>query len=458
MGPAWPLVLAAAVAASSDISWHEHVQPLVATHCAGCHVEGGPAPFPLASYDDVARRSAFVLAVMDSGRMPPWLPDDSGPSLRHVNKLSEAQGETLRSWVSTGKLRGREPQPPAADEAFAEQEPEIVLTMSEAWPVPSEGPRDMHTVVLPVGNEQRLLVRQVGWFSNQPQAVHGVTFLADGSGTARDFDARTLGPGYDSMGDVGVTPSGALGAIGPGLPRFSLPTGYAFEVPAGAHIVAELHSLPTGLGGPMLGEVQLGLSEVEQPTLVLPLSLLDFEIDVPPGATDHVLQDAWRLPCAVELIGVLPRAGDVCRSLELFAVNEATGSDEPATARHLLRIPAWDTHFRRPYLFEQPVPLDEATLIAARWTLDNSADNPANPSSPPRRVTLGPKATDELVGMVLWVAPVDPADGPVLERFLLESVRARIARRGKARPWLPLPDAAQTEGSPVRENSGPGSG
>lgn len=448
------LALAAALTAAGDITWHEHIQPLTATHCGGCHVDGGPAPFPLISYDDVARRSAFVLALVDSGRMPPWLPDESGPPLRHVNKLSAGQVETLKSWVSAGKPRGPEPRQPAPDDVSWMKIPATVLTMSEAWPVPSEGPRDMHTVVLPVGNEQSLFVRWVGWVSNQPRAVHGVTFLADGSGTARDFDALTAGPGYDSMGDVGATPSGALGAIGPGLPRFSLPMGYAFEVPPDAHIVAEVHSLPTGLGGPMLGEVHLGPSEVKRPTLVLPLSLLDFEIDVPPGVNDHVLNDAWTLPCAVEVIGVLPRAGDVCRSIELFAVDAPTAHSEPATARHLLRIPAWDTHFRRPYIFEQPVPLDKDTVIGARWTLDNSADNPANPSHPPQRVKLGPHATDELVSMVLWVAPLDPADAPVLERFLLASVRARFARRGKAREALPQPTLFQSDDSPPTPSIG----
>ncbi|MFT7463721.1 MAG: hypothetical protein ACI9EF_002068 [Pseudohongiellaceae bacterium] len=454
MGPGWPLILAAAAAVTGDITWHEHIQPLVAARCTACHVNGGPAPFPLVSYDDVARRSAFVLAVVSSGRMPPWLPDESGPALQHVNKLSSAQIETLSSWVAAGQPRGREQQQPTPDDISGKTVPVTMLTMPEAWPVPSEGPRDMHTVVLPVGNEQSLFVRSVGWVSNQPRAVHGVTFLADGSGTARDFDALTLGPGYDSMGDVGATPSGAFGAIGPGLPRFTLPFGYAFEVPPHAHIVAEVHSLPTGLGGPMLGEVHMGLSEVKDPALVLPLRLLDFEIDVPPGVTDHVLHDAWTLPCAVELIGVLPQAGDVCRSLELFAVEQSTANTEPATASYLLRIPTWDTHFRRPYLFEQPVPLHQGTTLGARWILDNSADNPANPSSPPRRVQLGSRATDELVGMVLWVAPLDPADRPVLERFQLASVRARIARRGQPRQTLPLPETAQAHGSPASEHPG----
>ena len=58
------------------------------------------------------------------------------------------------------------------------------------------------------------------------------------------------------------------------------------------------------------------------------------------------------------------------------------------------------------------------------YTYDNSAANPRNPNHPPRRVVYGPSSTDEMAGLHIAVAPVDPDDsddlggaaGPDLKR------------------------------------------
>jgi hypothetical protein len=42
------------------------------------------------------------------------------------------------------------------------------------------------------------------------------------------------------------------------------------------------------------------------------------------------------------------------------------------------------------------VALPAGTTIAMEYTYDNSSQNDDNPSSPPRRVTWGLKATDEM--------------------------------------------------------------
>ena len=42
------------------------------------------------------------------------------------------------------------------------------------------------------------------------------------------------------------------------------------------------------------------------------------------------------------------------------------------------------------------MPLPAGTLIEAQCVYDNSAGNPANPSSPPRVVTSGFETTDEM--------------------------------------------------------------
>jgi hypothetical protein len=66
------------------------------------------------------------------------------------------------------------------------------------------------------------------------------------------------------------------------------------------------------------------------------------------------------------------------------------------TRRSLLRIDDWDFEWQLRYEYARPVALPAGSLIEAECVYDNSAANPANPSTPPRAVTSGFETTDEM--------------------------------------------------------------
>ena len=61
-------------------TWHGEVKAIVEQNCQGCHVEGGGTPFTLDSFESVSEIAAVALNSMESGSMPPWMPD---PDCRH---------------------------------------------------------------------------------------------------------------------------------------------------------------------------------------------------------------------------------------------------------------------------------------------------------------------------------------------------------------------------------------
>jgi tetratricopeptide (TPR) repeat protein len=81
----------------------------------------------------------------------------------------------------------------------------------------------------------------------------------------------------------------------------------------------------------------------------------------------------------------------------------------------LLDIPEWNFDWQDEYRYTEPVPLPAGTRLDMRFDYDNSADNPRNPSAPPRRVRYGPRSTDEMAELLLQVVPRDPADAARLE-------------------------------------------
>jgi hypothetical protein len=74
----------------------------------------------------------------------------------------------------------------------------------------------------------------------------------------------------------------------------------------------------------------------------------------------------------------------------------------------LLSIKHWNFDWQENYWFTSPVRLPEGTRLDMEVVYDNSAGNPRNPNSPPKRVTWGFLTTDEMCEVHLRGVAVDP--------------------------------------------------
>src|SRR5262249_31993838 len=75
------------------------------------------------------------------------------------------------------------------------------------------------------------------------------------------------------------------------------------------------------------------------------------------------------------------------------------------------------------YRYATPVSLPAGTTVVMRWTYDNSADNPHNPSQPPRRVTFGQHTSDEMSELWFQVVPQNQGERTTLVEALRDAVR-----------------------------------
>jgi Flp pilus assembly protein TadD len=106
----------------------------------------------------------------------------------------------------------------------------------------------------------------------------------------------------------------------------------------------------------------------------------------------------------VEVLSVLPHMHYLGKEAHAWA------ELPDGTQRELLLIKRWDFDWQGDYSYLSPVPLPRGTTLRMRYTYDNSADNPQNPSQPPRRVTYGILSSDEMGELWLQVALRDPDD------------------------------------------------
>src|SRR4029077_7621211 len=112
---------------------------------------------------------------------------------------------------------------------------------------------------------------------------------------------------------------------------------------------------------------------------------------------------------------------------------QATATLPDGSKQWLLWIKDWDFSWQDQYQYKKPVPLPKGTRIDVRITYDNSADNPRNPSHPPKRVLWGEQSFDEMGAVTLTVVPARQSEFRILTDALgekrAEAIRGAIRLR-----------------------------
>ena len=131
------------LAAQAEYNFNEHVAPLVHENCASCHRIGEAAPFALITYDEVKKKAKTMRRAMTKRYMPPWHPADTEIDFAHIRELSDDQIAMFDAWVEAGMPEGdpaAAPEPPAFTKGWSLGEPDLILSMEEAYPVSADGP------------------------------------------------------------------------------------------------------------------------------------------------------------------------------------------------------------------------------------------------------------------------------------------------------------------------------
>ncbi len=398
------------------VTFNRDVAPILNANCIGCHRPNGIGPFSLATYTDARPRAERIAAATAERRMPPWKPVAGYGRFRNERRLSDAEVTLLSRWAATGAAEGDPVAPPPAPDAAGGWQlgaPDLVVAMPAPYPLPSGAADVYRNFALPVELDARRWVRAIELRpgTGGGRAIHHARILLDGTGAARALDAESAAPGYDGlMLDHARFPAGHFLGWAPGKTPVALPDAIAWPLDPGTDLVLQLHLLP----GPEPVDVQpaIGIHFADRPATLTPVSVLltSKAIRIPVGAAAHVIEDRYRLPVAVDVLGIAPHMHYLGKRIEAQATRP-DGSVEP-----LLRIDDWDFNWQDEYRYRAPVHLPAGTRIQVRFTFDNSSANPRNPHDPPVTVGFGPAATDEMAELMLQVLPV--GDAAALARSL----------------------------------------
>ncbi|MDA1313708.1 MAG: cytochrome c [Acidobacteria bacterium] len=427
-----PWLVAAASGAKPAVTFNEDIAPIIFNNCVSCHRAGEGAPFPLTSYEEVKKRGPFVAAVTESRLMPPWHAARTEVAYRDERRLSDEQIGRIREWVQQSMPEGDPKDLPPLPKFPAEWrlgKPDLVLQMPEPYHVPADGPDIYRSFAIPVDLPEDKWISAIEYRPQARGSSHHSFFVIDTTGQALAAQKAESRSGFEGLatfyqfqdwGSKELFQSGSAGggnsfggwAVG-GSPRV-LPQGLAYKLPKNCTFVIQAHYHPSGK--PEIDQAQVGLYFADKPperTLVGMLMPRAFGryagINIQPGDSEYTLTDTFTTPVDIEVFSVGAHAHYLAKDLKMTALLPGGAS------KTLLWIDRWDFNWQDRYVFRDPVLLAAGTRLDVRITYDNSAENPANPHDPPRRVRWGVRSEDEMGGMSVAVAARREEDLPLLQ-------------------------------------------
>ncbi len=405
------------------------IAPIVYSHCAPCHHQGGSGPFPLISYEDVAKHATQIAAVTAIRYMPPWPPESGYGNFAGDRSLTAQQIRLFADWLKQGKPRGEDsalPVPPVFSGEWQMGPPDLILRMPQAFRLPAEGSDVFRNFVVPSGVSRTRYVRGFELRMNNPRVVHHANVVLDRTRSLRRRDGQDGQPGFAGM-DVSTEAA---------ADNFDPDSHFLFWKPASVlrpeaedmswrldpetDLILNLHLQPTGKEE--LVQAEIGIYFAAHPPTRFPM-LVQLEHDgalrIPAGAKDFVVTDQLTLPVDAQVLAIYPHAHYLGKQFEAWA----TLPD--GTRRWLIRIRNWDINWQAVYDYQKPIDLPKGAKIEMRISYDNTAGNPRNPNRPPKLVMAGNRSEDEMGHVWLQLLPKAKAGGEDPRLALQEAVMRR---------------------------------
>ena len=432
-------VAAAQEHAARTVTYNEQIAPILNEHCVSCHRPDAVAPFSLSTYAEVRARARLVASVTRRRVMPPWKPAPGVAPFLGERFLGQEEIDLIQRWVAAGAPEGdsdRAPEPPSWPGGWIRGTPDLVVTMDAPYPLPAAGEDVYRNFVVPVPTTRARFVQAIELRPATTRGIHHARILVDRSGSARRLAAVDPVPGYDDRhADRARPPDGHFLGWAPGTVPNGVPDRLAWRLEPGTELVLKTHLVPRGKPTPVQVSVGFFFTNTVPTATPAVVQLGSQTIDIPAGASAHVVEDTYRLPADVDLLAVYPHAHFLARRVEANAVLP------DGVVRPLIRIDDWDFAWQDEYRYAEPPRLPAGTVVGMRFVFDNSAHNPHNPSRPPRRVRFGPRSADEMAELMLQVLPVDATDRPALVRDAARHV-AQVVLAGSRLALAAAPDNA----------------
>ena len=401
-------------------TYSEDIAPIIYGKCSTCHRPGEIGPTSFTNYEEVKNHSSTIKYVTSIKYMPPWQPDPEFRHFRGENFLTDEEITTIADWVDAGSPQGNPDNEipfPDFPEGSILGEPDLVLSFSESFIHKGNNEDEYRYFVLPTGLTEDKILKAIELRPGNTQIVHHALFFEDLTGQAARNDARTPEYGFSGFGGFAgddlesiLTQKQYPGYV-PGQKPIFYPDGLGQTLGAGSDLVIQMHYAPWPVDEVDSTTVNIFFADEEEQIeryveshIMVPLPSVINDIFIIGRNEVREFHGIWTVPEDVSFIGITPHMHLLGQDWKVYLETPAGDSI------NLIKIPEWDFNWQGDYFFDRMIVAPAGSKVHGIASYDNTAENPNNPSSPPRTVSWGEKTTDEMYYLPLAFVPYKEGD------------------------------------------------
>jgi hypothetical protein len=314
---------------TTTVLFDREIVRILDKHCVMCHVENGPA-FPLETYEQTWLQKRPIRAAVIARHMPPWAAVSGYGQFANENSLTLRETQFVISWVeglgprnagtvftntaTPGAARPKEVQAHTDFGVWQLGEPQLKRQLAA-------------NTIEPSVNEIKRTVTDLGLTSER--RLRALEFMPG--------DRRVVRAAFFTIQETGQW----IGSWTPWYGFVRLPKATAYRLPAGSHIVAEIHY--RGAKERVADQGTLGLFFADP-------SVTDLISDI-------VLDGKTRFAADTYVVALKPEIQPGVKSIEVSA-RKPDGSTEVLLFAKDIPVD-WPT----PYILKDPVMLPRGTML-----------------------------------------------------------------------------------------------
>jgi len=419
-----------------NVTFTEHVAPILYNNCTVCHRPQGDAHFSLVTYADARANASAIAYTVKERLMPPWPADPHYTQFKGQRVLSDHDIDVLVKWAAQGTPEGpgdKLPKLPEYPYGSLIGKPDMQIALAPYF-IKANSADQFLLVKVPFELPQDTFASLVEFVPGKANIVHHV----NGDMVKYEFDKKrdvfagarvvqmaedtlNLLKAFEKLGlpnDDGSYPvlqksvvnylPGTEGQLYPaGIGGYMLPRKGAFllndlhygftnskDVTDSSHINIFFSKTPPNRPVQEFQLGTLGVSPVEPDMVILP-------------GTVKPIYSKFTTPYDISILTVNPHMHLLGKSFKAYALTPA------GDTIRLISIPRWDFNWQYFYTFKKMVKIPAHSTIVAEGVYDNTKNNLNNPFSPPRQITDqngSMKATDEMFQFIITYLPYEQGD------------------------------------------------
>jgi len=240
------------IAINAQITYSDHVAPIIYNKCSSCHHKGGIAPLAFTNYDEVKRSAGMImLAALDpkSKFMPPWMPDTTYSHFLDERSLTDKEATLIKDWMANGMPLGdmaAEPDLPLFTKESRLGKPDLTVSMQESFVHKGNNEDAYRVFVLPTNLKEGHNVSAIEIQPGNTKIAHHIILGLDTTSMGEKLDAKNEDYGYEQYGGFGFYPTydNWSGWVPGNKTRF-FPTGISNYILPNSKVLLQMHYGPS---------------------------------------------------------------------------------------------------------------------------------------------------------------------------------------------------------------------